>query len=84
MIDVISPGGAAYYDNLASGYGSNVSPIAGIGDKAFQDFTDGSGLVALFGDSAFDVYIDNPNDRCQTTPSTGPAKHLITALKAKL
>ena len=29
--------------------GGNVSPITGIGDRAFQDFTDGSGLVVLFG-----------------------------------
>ena len=81
VIDVISPGGAAYYDHLANEYGSNSNPIPGIGDKAFQDFTDGSGLVALFGDTAYDVYVvqlgqwrevRRPDKSCQRGAHHGP------------
>ena len=84
VIDVISPGGAAYYDSLASEYGSNISPISGVGDKAFQDFTDGSGLVALFGDTAYDVYVDNPDDLKSDDEINQVSETLITTLRAKM
>ena len=56
LIDVVNPGGATDYNSAVSYY-SNANPITGFGDKAFQDDTDGLGLVALFGDTEFTVFI---------------------------
>jgi hypothetical protein len=83
VIDVVSPGGAAFYADTASQYdAANLSPIAGFGDKAFQDFTDGSGFIALFGDSAYDVYFDNP---AKTDAEINQASEtLVTSLRAKM
>jgi hypothetical protein len=84
VIDVISPGGTEWYDNLASEYASNISPISGIGDKAFQDFTDGSGLVALFGDTAYDVFVDNPDELKSDDQINQVSETLITTLRTKM
>jgi len=84
-IDVVSPGGTAFYNDLATQYyAGNYSQVAGFGDKAFQDVTDGSGLVALFGDSAFDVYIDNPGDQLTDAQVNTVSETLITDLRSQL
>ena len=84
VIDVISPGGTQWYDMIASQYPGNISAISGIGDKALQDFTDGTGLVALFGDTAYDVYVDNPNDLKSDDEINTASETLITTLRAKM
>ena len=84
VIDVISPGGGAYYNDLANQYyAGNYTQITGYGDKAFQDLTDGSGFVALFGDTAYDVYLDNPNDQLTDAQVNQASESIITALRAK-
>ena len=84
LIDVVTPGGAADYDAQSSSHGSNADPIASFGDEAFQDFTDGTGLVALFGDTDFDVFILDPTNTLTEADINRVSEALITALQAKL
>lgn len=82
VVDVEASGGAADYDAEVARYGTNATPIAGYGDKAFQDFTDGIGVVVLFGDTQFEVYIlDSGN---QEGDIVLVSEALINALRPKL
>ncbi len=84
LVDVVTPGGAAAYAAQVAQYGSNVEPIAGFGDKAFQDLTDGTGLVALFGDTEFDVFITDRSGGDSEADINSESEALISALQAKL
>jgi hypothetical protein len=84
VIDVVTPGGATDYAAQLARAGTNAVSFAGLGDKAFQDATDGTGLVALFGDTEFDVYASDPTNTLTQDQENALEAALITSLQAKL
>ncbi len=84
VIDVVTPGGAADYAAQLAHAGTNSVSFPNLGDKAFQDATDGTGLVALFGDTEFDVYAQDRTNTLTQDQENALEASLITALKAKL
>ena len=85
LIDVVTPGGAAQYDAQVTQYGNNAKPISSFGDKSFQDYSDlGPDVVALFGDTQFDAFINPLQQLPANADVTTLEKALITALWGKM
>ena len=85
LIDVVTPGGAAQYDAQVAQYGSSAHPIAGFGDRAFQDASDlGPDVVALFGDTQFDAFVSPLQQLPANADFITMEEALIAALRAKM
>jgi len=85
VVHVLPTGGAAQYNALLAQFGTNPTPVTGFGDKAFQDSTDGVDLVALFGDTEFDTFIEaEGSQQLNDEGITRVSEALITALKGNM
>jgi hypothetical protein len=78
-VSVIRPGGAAAFARTSSRY-PNAATVAGLGDKAVYDRQ--VGIIALFGDTAFDAFV--PPGNLTDAQLSAIEKSLILALRNKL
>jgi hypothetical protein len=78
-VSVIRPGGAAAFARTSSRY-PKATTVAGLGDKAVYDRE--VGIIALFGDTAFDAFI--PQGNLTDAQLSAIEKSLILALRNKL